>query len=82
MGLFFATTGLLATTPAAQRRCMIWRFTMWIKTQGNDLLNTDVGLTYCSFGIRPSSYPISEGNAIPAIINSLRRGDNYLGVNP
>lgn len=65
---------------------------MWIKTQGNDLLNTDqmasiwfdsdVGLTYCSFGIRPSSYPISEGNAIPAIINSLRRGDNYLGVNP
>lgn len=64
---------------------------MWIKAQNNDLLNTDqmasiwfdsdVGLTYCSFGIRPNSYPISEGNAIPAIINSLRRGDNYLGVN-
>lgn len=65
---------------------------MWIKTQGNDLLNTDrmeaiwfdsnVGLTYCSFGNQPDSYLISEGNAIPAVINSLRRGDNYLGVNP
>ena len=59
---------------------------MWIKTQSGDLVNSDRAIriyfdgshTICDF--RNSSEIIAEGDAIPAIINSLRRGDNDLGV--
>lgn len=62
---------------------------MWIKTKNNELLNTDQmrmicydadsDRTYC-YGSDHFCCMISEGDYIPTLINALRRGDNYVGV--
>lgn len=61
---------------------------MWIRTQTGYLINSDhLDSIYYDSGADDTKgmageekYKLSDGNAIPQIITSLRRGDYYMGV--